>query len=355
MYRYVAIWYCTRSRACPSIGRVSRIAAAAAACALSLGCDRSDSVVVYASVDRQLAEPLLRSYEEQFSLSIKPAFDVEANKTVGLVNRLTAEKAVPRADVFWSGEFSRTIELCERGVLGPSPPGLLQPRNAELDDPKGCWFMLAGRLRVFLAYEPSIENIADITSLADLSSPQWRGRACVANPRFGTTGTHFAALLTRWGEARFREWLRDLRSNEVAILPGNAQVKESVSRGACQLGLTDTDDALAALAEGAPVRLVVPDQNDGGTGVFLIPSTVALVAGAPNSSRGTQFLAFLLSEDAERMLAAGTGGFLPIRHPIDGPASLPALNALKTMPTDYVEVARSIPIMLRIVDEEWPR
>lgn len=321
---------------------------------LIVGCSRPDSVVLYASVDRQLAEPVVSTFEENSLLDVKAVFDVEANKTVGLVNRLTAERATPRADVFWSGEFARTIELCERGVLQPIV--IESPRVAEptLDDPQGCWFLFAARLRVFLVHDPSKTENASVASLSDLVSRDWHGRACIANPRFGTTATHFAGLLTRWGDTRFRQWLRDLRANAVAILPGNAQVKESVSRGACALGLTDTDDALTALAERAPVQFVIPDQETGGIGVFMIPSTVAAVAGGPNPAGGTQLIQFLLSEEGERQLASGPGGFLPVRHRIEGPVALPAVSNLSVMRVDYVAIAHAIPAMLQILDEEWP-
>ena len=330
------------------------LASWAIGCTLVGACRQSNDVVLYASVDRQLAEPIATAFEKSSGTDVRAIFDVEANKTVGLVNRLSAEGSAPRADVFWSGEFARTIDLCDRGVLESGAIESPTSVNAALDDPNGCWFLLAARLRVLLVHGPVTSTRADPASIEDLASPQWRGRACLANPHFGTTSTHFAALLTRWGEPRFRRWLQDLEANGVAILPGNAQVRDAVSRGVCGLGLTDTDDALEALRERAPVRLLIPDQRRDDIGVFVVPSTVAAVTGGPNPASGRQLIRFLLSAEGERQLASGTGGFLPVRHPtLDGPAGLPALRDLVVLRVDYVDVARSIPLMLRIVDEEW--
>jgi len=66
------------------------------------------TVVVYASVDQNYAEPIIRKFAQDSKIKVLPIYDVEAAKTTGLVNRLVAEKARPKADVFWNGEFAQT-------------------------------------------------------------------------------------------------------------------------------------------------------------------------------------------------------------------------------------------------------
>jgi iron(III) transport system substrate-binding protein len=170
----------------------------------------------------------------------------------------------------------------------------------------------------------------------------------VANPRFGTTGTHFAALLTVWGEAEFRRWLRALHDNDVAVLPGNAQVRESVVSGRYALGLTDTDDAVEALADGAPVQILFPDQT------LLIPNTVALVTHAPHAQSGARLADYLLSSAVEAALARGRGAQLPLNHDVPPPAHLPPLREIRAMQVDFDAVAKNYERMLSIVEQEWP-
>jgi hypothetical protein len=45
-------------------------------------------VIVYASFDRSLAEPVLQSFEARSSIRVRAIYDTEANKTTGLVNRV---------------------------------------------------------------------------------------------------------------------------------------------------------------------------------------------------------------------------------------------------------------------------
>jgi len=91
---------------------------AAALVALS-GCsgDKSGEVMVYAAQDQVYAEPILREFTQQTGIRVRPVFDSEAVKTVGLANRLLAEKNNPQADVFWGNEELRTRGLEARGVF----------------------------------------------------------------------------------------------------------------------------------------------------------------------------------------------------------------------------------------------
>jgi len=74
-------------------------------------------VVVYTSLDKVFSQPILGEFERKTGIKVKSVYDSEATKTTGLVNRLIAEKANPRADIFWNSETGRTIVLKQKGVL----------------------------------------------------------------------------------------------------------------------------------------------------------------------------------------------------------------------------------------------
>ncbi len=81
---------------------------------IGLSCrDRSDrpQVVLYCSVDQEIAEPIIAEFEKHSGVKVLAKYDTEASKTVGLVQRIRAEAAAPAADVFWSGEVFHTIRL----------------------------------------------------------------------------------------------------------------------------------------------------------------------------------------------------------------------------------------------------
>lgn len=330
--------------------RVLLVVALVGATASLVACSqRSDSVTLYASIDRDVAEPLLQAIDP----SLRVVYDTEANKTAGLVNRLMAEKSRPQADVFWNGEIVRTIALADAGVLTPTEvSGGGSPTR--WDDPNGRWFALGGRLRVLVVGSSPSGEISSAASIDDLASERFRNRAAIANPRFGTTSTHFSALLAVWGESRFRKWLRDLRANGVAMLPGNAQVRDAVAAGEFDLGLTDSDDVVGGLRQGLEIRMIVPDQESD-LGALMIPNTVGRISGRPDTESARALVQSLLSADTEKALALSRSAQIPLRHSVEPPSLVPPLSSLKLLSVDYVEVARYLPRMLEILDEEWPR
>ena len=74
-------------------------------------------VIVYAAQDQVYAEPILRQFEKETGLKVKAVYDNEAVKTVGLANRLVAERSHPQCDVFWGNEEMRTRQLAAQGVF----------------------------------------------------------------------------------------------------------------------------------------------------------------------------------------------------------------------------------------------
>src|ERR1700676_4252019 len=76
------------------------------------------NVVVYVATDREIAEPVLQAFERSSGIRVDAVYDTEANKTSGLVNRLSAEAQRPRADVFWDNETAQLTRLGDAGVVG---------------------------------------------------------------------------------------------------------------------------------------------------------------------------------------------------------------------------------------------
>ena len=90
---------------------------------LLAGCSSSgDSVTVYTSQDQVYAEPILQRFEQETGVRVRAVYDSEVVKTVGLINRLIAEKNHPRCDLFWNNEAFRTHQLAARGVLAVGVP-----------------------------------------------------------------------------------------------------------------------------------------------------------------------------------------------------------------------------------------
>lgn len=301
-----------------------------------VACAGSDSVVVYVSLDQPFSEPILRKFERETGIRVNAVYDVEAAKTTGLVNRLIAERARPVADVFWNNEFAQTIVLQQRGLLQPYVSPAARDIPAQFRDEEGHWTGFAARARVLIVNTELVPPEQTPNSIFDLSDPAWKGEVGIANPLFGTTATHAAALFAYLGEPEAKAYFEGLLANDVRIVDGNSVVRDMVASGELKVGLTDTDDACVAIERGDPVMMVFPDQD--GIGTFAIPNTVMLISGGPNPDGAKHLIDFLLGVSVEEALAHASSRQMPVRSAVPTPGDMPSLTELRCMDVRAEEV-----------------
>jgi iron(III) transport system substrate-binding protein len=272
----------------------------------------SSAVTLYSSVDEPFARQVIAEFTKQTGIDVRLKLDSEAGKTTGLVNLIRDQRARPIADVFWSSELFSTIKMAREGLLAEyRPPAEGIPDRYR--NPAGRWTAFGLRARV-LAFNTDKLKPADVPARwRDMADPRWSGKLAVANPQFGTTRGHFAAMLALWGEDEYGRFLADLDKNlNGRLMDGNSTCAAVVGRGEYILGATDTDDVYARQERKETIDLVYPDMGDGGT--LLIPNSVALVTGAPHPETAKKLIDFLASAQAERMLAQSDSRNIPVRE-----------------------------------------
>jgi iron(III) transport system substrate-binding protein len=294
-------------------------------------------VTVYVSTDRVFSEPVLRAYEQKTGVKVNAVYDTEETKSTGLANRLLAEKNNAQADVFWSNEPVRTLVLKKRSVLAPYKSPSADGIPAVFKDPEGYWTGFSARSRVIVYNTRLVKSEEAPKSVLALTDPKWKGQVAIADPRFGTTSFHVAALYAELGDQRADEFFSKLKANDVKIVSSNSVVRDIVARGEVKVGLTDTDDVNVALEDKQPVAMVFPDRD--GMGVPVMPNMVSLIAGAPHAEAGKKLIDYLLSPDVERMLAQSEAVQIPLHEGVEGPKNLPPISRFKPMTLDYGRAA----------------
>ncbi len=275
--------------------------------AQSLGCIKrsEEQVVIYCSVDREFASPILDAYERNNApIEVAAQFDVESTKAVGLANRIVAEAETPRCDVFWNGEVLQTIRLQKLGLLQKHAYDFPDGFRRHLTASDGTWAPITARARVLLVNTDKLgDELKWPTKVEDLADPQWKGQCGIASPLFGTTSTHMAVLKSQ-NKASYRDWIVKVKENAI-VLSGNKQIAQAVSRGDLTWGLTDTDDALIERDNGGHVAIVFPDQAEKGVGTLLIPSTVAILKDSPHPVAARNLANHLFSKETASRLTMG--------------------------------------------------
>ncbi len=239
--------------------------------------------VAYCAQDQEYAEPILRDCEKQTGVKVLTVFDSEAVKTVGMANRLLAERPHPQCDVFWGNEELRTRQLAAQNVFRET----------------NGWISFGYRSRRLVINTNLLPLASAPHSLMELTNASLRGKVAVAYPQFGTTATHFLALRQHWGAPVWEQWCSALAANKPLLVEGNSVVVKMVGRGEAAIGLSDSDDVAAGQREGMPI-IALPMNDE----TLLIPNTVGVVRGGPHPQEAEKLFMFLQRPEVVDQLVA---------------------------------------------------
>ena len=311
-----------------------------------VGCGRRDApasptpgpVVLYTSVDEPYVKPLVALFTKRTGIEVRLETDAEASKTVGLSEKIVAERDHPKADVWWDNEVFHTVRLADAGVLAEYDSPAAADLPAKYRDPRHRWAGSALRVRVLISSARTPQE-QHAHTMADLRRPGLR--VALARPTAGTTGGHVAALTVAWGADATDDFFRALRANRAVVTGGNSVAAETVARGEVPVGLCDNDDAAAAGAEVGPLDVQLPDQQPGGLGTLAMPCAVSLVAAGPHPDAGRRLVDFLLSPGVDRALVDAHFAWCSARDP--------AGSHGRFMDVDYQVVAAVMPTAVRRV------
>jgi iron(III) transport system substrate-binding protein len=247
----------------------------------SLGHPRE--VIVYCAQDEVYATKILQDFQKSSDIRVRAVYDNEAVKTVGLANRLLAERKHPQCDVFWGNEEMRTRQLAAAGVF--------RQTNA--------WASFGYRTRRLVVNTNLVLESKAPPSWKSLTNELWRGKVALAYPMSGTTATHFHALRQFWGPAAWETWCRALADNKPLLLDGNSMVVKAVGNGRAAIGMTDSDDIAAGQADGLPVKGLPVTQE-----TLYLPNTVAVIRNASHPAEAQQLFEFLQRPEIAGLLAS---------------------------------------------------
>ena len=298
---------------------------------------RGERLVVYCAHDAVYAEKVLAEFEKRSGISVSLVPDTEATKSLGLVETLIREREASRCDVFWNNQLLGTLQLAEAGILLPYKGPGFERMPAAFKDREGRWAGFGARLRVYIV---NTERLAPQEQAVKKALEGDLSRVVIAKPLYGTTLSHYSVLAHEWGLEKLKAWHGDLRRRGICEVMGNAQVKDLVARGKCDVGLTDTDDYFVARDEGEPVAMVPIRLEDGS--VICIPNTVCIIKGTKRLGAAKKLVDYLLSEECEVALAGSRSRQIPL-GPVKEELLPPEVRELRAVATDSYPLAEAFP------------
>ncbi|MCG7905405.1 MAG: hypothetical protein B6D70_13085 [gamma proteobacterium symbiont of Stewartia floridana] len=262
-----------------------------------------ETLVIYGSRQYTLMEPLLKAYEKARGVEVS----YFQEKSVSLLQRLRDEGSQSPADLLLTADIGMLEAAKEDDLLQPTQsPLLVGLIPARYRDPQGYWFGLSLRARLIL-YIPTRIEPGLINDYADLASPALKGKLCIRSFKHVYNQSLFAALISRWGEAKAQAWLEAV-ANNLARPPegGDRDQIRAMVDGECDLALVNSYYYAMMLNSENPRDREVATQAAWiwpDSGVHVNISGGGVTRHAPHPQLGMDFLEFLVGFQRQRLYA----------------------------------------------------
>jgi iron(III) transport system substrate-binding protein len=286
-----------------SVARGRRFAGAALAAVAALllaGCARDgDNVLhLYTSLDSQEAPHYLDVFQRETGVRVRWV-RLSAGEALA---RLEAERSNPQVSVWFGGPSPEYIVAARRGLLEPHRPRFELDLDAADHGDDFAWTGFYRGYIGFICNTRFLEQrqLSCPRTWRELLDPRLTGHVSVAYPY--TSGTAYVlvvALLELMGEEAGWEYIAALDRQVARYNSSGTAAVTQVGMGEAGVGIAFVHDILKKGVErGYPVVLSIPED-----GTPPEVGAVALVRGGRQPELGRQFIDWLLSTDAQDLLA----------------------------------------------------
>jgi iron(III) transport system substrate-binding protein len=326
----------------------SRLAAAAllAAVLVVASCSGEDKphpasgqIVLYTSMPSAIIDQLEGVFEGAFpdfqgNTWVQPGADDAGGITLEVVRGRTADLQARiddevasggvQADVIWLAEPSPYETYKDMGLLAPYRPPEDAPISGDFVDPDG--YYVAGRvIAMVLAWN---SDLAD-RPLMDWSDLLGVGLSAFPAPESGAARATISALLDLYGEGYFG----NLWAVGGVAVPSNGAARDGLTSGMFEAVAVLDYMVRLAQANGASVEYAYPR-----SGTVIIPSPLAITAGATNPDAARVFVDYVLSKTGQEIVVE-LGSFYPVRSDVAVPPNAPPLGEVVALEVDWTALA----------------
>jgi iron(III) transport system substrate-binding protein len=289
---------------CFSFGLIAQAAAA-------------EKMILYTSMKESLIGAIYDAFKKAHPDTV---IDYQSAGAGKLMAKIATERQAGKvlADVLWTSEVPDFYNLKQEGMLEPYTPGNIKELINPFDDYDGHF--TAARLGTLgIVYNTKMVKTKP-AQWNDLFGKEFAGAFGIANPALsGTAYMSVSLLVKRFGW----EFIEKLAANGAKIGKGSGQVVDDTASGEL-VGCIGVDYiTLDKMEKGAPLGYAFPDE------ILVVPSPVAIIKGTPNLSAAKKFVEFLLSREAQEIIASE--GTLSVRNDVAVSKNLPIASPEEAM------------------------
>ena len=263
-------------------------------------------VNLYSSRHYDTDEQLYQEFTDETGIEVN-VIEGDADE---LIERIKSEGANTPADVFMTVDIGRLWRAQQAGILQPVSSSVLESEvSPNLRSAENDWFGFSQRARVIIYNKDKVEP-SELSTYEALAQPQWQDRVCVRSSSNIYNQSLVAAKIEEKGVEQTQKWVKGMVDNFAREPEGNDtdQIK-AVASGECDVALVNHYYVARLEQENDPeaqqiidnVGVFFPDQNEGGTHVNI--SGGGVVENAPHPDNAVKFLEFLVTPEAQEILA----------------------------------------------------
>ncbi|MGI4856807.1 MAG: iron ABC transporter substrate-binding protein [Janthinobacterium lividum] len=259
------------------------------------------TLTLYNAQHEQVVAALAKDFQQETGIAVK----IRNGEGPAMAAQLLVEGAASPADVYFTENSPELVLLDEKGLLAKTDAATLATIPARFNSPQGDWVGVLARENV-LAYNTKKINVAQLpASVMDLTKPEWRGKVGIA-PSDGDFLPLVSAVIAMKGEADALQWLKGLKKN-AQIFDDDEGVVAAVNRGGVATGLVNNyywARLHTQLGDSATQSAIYHfGQHD--VGALVNVSGAAVLKSSKNQPEAQRFLAYLVSERAQTLMAKG--------------------------------------------------
>ena len=306
-------------------------------------------VAVFAGTAPAVAQEVtvLCNFEVDWCEALKTTYEKTTGQKAVFIRRtdgeslaqIRAEKSNPRADVYHAAESASAKQLAAEGLL----EAYKSPQVANLHD----WAQrIAEENKYFqtpiytgvLGWGYNTELLAkkklpEPKCWKDLANPVYKDEIQMANPNAsGTAYATVATLVQIFGEDKAFEMLKAWHRNINNYPRSGVGPVRAVGRGETGIAVTFLHDGQTEIANGFPVKILVPCE---GTGYEV--GSMSIVKGARNLDNARKFYDWALTPAAQKIGAETKNFQVPSNKAAPAPPGAPKMDEIKLINYDFAK------------------
>ncbi len=273
----------------------------------------SNKLVIYTSMKESLIGGIIEGFKRQ-----NPGIEIDYQSAGAgkIMAKLAAERQSGHllADIIWTSEVPDFYEMKSQGMLERYQPSNFSELLNPFDDYDGSFTAARlGTLGIVINTDRVTTPPADWATIA--TDPLYKDSFGIADPALSGTAFMSVALL----EKQFGwDYLVKLRENGAIKSKGSGRVVDDTATGDLNACLGVDYITAAKIDKGSNLKMVYPAE------LLMVPSPVAIFKDAPNKENAKKFVDYLLTQEAQQMVA--NAGTVPVRTDVEMPEkyNLPA-------------------------------